>query len=79
MGPRFVRECNHVQESHTRQFFFLPYLQHRGLQFFFCHTVPTPRFVDIQKFCYHGNVAMTSSVYSILVFGSYLALKPPIV
>ena len=45
MGYCFVPECNHAQESHTCEFF---------LNFF--PIFAGPRFVEIQKFCYHGNV-----------------------
>ena len=44
MGYRSVPECNH--EIYTRQFF----------RFFFPAIFAGPRFVEIQKFCYHYNV-----------------------
>ena len=47
MGYHFDPQCNHAQEScmsFLSFFFFLPYLQDNGL------------LVEIQKFCYHGNV-----------------------
>ena len=47
MGYRFVPECNHGQEqSRTCQFF----------RFFFSAIFAGPRFVELQNFCYHGNV-----------------------
>ena len=49
MGYRFVPECNHAQESQTFQFFII------------ISTIFTgPRFVEIHKFCYHGNVRFSS-------------------
>ena len=45
MGDRFAPECSQTQESHTCQFFF-----------FFSAIFAVARFVEIQKFCYHGNV-----------------------
>ena len=46
MGYRLVPECNYAQKSHTSFFF----------SFFFSVVFTGARFVDIQKFCYHGNV-----------------------
>ena len=46
MDYRFHPECNQVQESHTHQLFA-----------FFNVAFAGPRFVEIQKFCYHGNMA----------------------
>ena len=44
----YVPECNHAQESHTCQFFFL--------FFYFPAIFAGPRFVEIQIFCYHCNL-----------------------
>ena len=50
MGYCFVPECNHAQERlHTRHFLFVFF-------FFFFAIFVGPRFVEIQEFCYHGNV-----------------------
>ena len=46
MGYHLVRECNHAQESYTCQIF----------RFYISAIFAWSRFVDIQKFCYHGNV-----------------------
>ena len=46
MDYRFHPECNQAQESHTHQLFF-----------FFNVAFAGPRFVEIHKFCYHGNKA----------------------
>ena len=46
MGYHFVPEYNHAQERHTRQFF----------RFYFSAIFAGQRFVEIQTFCYHGNV-----------------------
>ena len=42
----FVPECNHAQESQTCQFFII-----------ISAILTGPRFVEIQKFCYHGNAS----------------------
>ena len=42
----FVPESNHAQESQTCQFFII-----------ISAILTGPRFVEIQKFCYHGNVS----------------------
>ena len=44
VGHRFVAECNHTQESRACQVFL-----------FFNAIFVRPWFVEIQKFCYHGN------------------------
>ena len=64
MGYGFVPECNHAQRSHACQF--VP---------FFSATFAVPRIVEIQKFCYHGNVALPLllSVMLILAFQSLWA------
>ena len=46
MDYRFYPECNQAQESHIHQLFV-----------FFNVAFARPRFVEIQKFCYHGNMA----------------------
>ena len=44
MEYRFFLECSQAQESHTFQ------------SFRFSAIFAAPRFVEIQKFCYYGNV-----------------------
>ena len=44
MGDRFAPECSQTQESYMSIFFF------------FSAIFAVARFVEIQKFCYHGNV-----------------------
>ena len=44
VGYRFVAECNHTRESRACQVFS-----------FFTAIFARPWFVEIQKFCYHGN------------------------
>ena len=44
-GYRFVSESNHAQESHTCQFCLFSFAIFAG-----------PLLVEIQTFCYHGNV-----------------------
>ena len=48
LGYHFVPECNHAQESCMPNFFV-------SVLFFFPDIFARPRFVEIQKFCYHGN------------------------
>ena len=44
MGYRFVSKCNHAQESHT------------VMSIFFSAIFEGSLFVEIWRFCYHGNV-----------------------
>ena len=50
MGYHFVPECNHTQKSCILNCFVFV------LFFFFPAIFAGPRLVEIQKFCYHGNV-----------------------
>ena len=52
MGCCFVLKCNHAQESHT-----CPFLS------FFPAIFVGLRFVEIQKFCCHGNVTQRLLLY----------------
>ena len=45
VGHRFIRECNHARESYTTQLY-------RSFSAIFAGSP----FVEILKFCYHGNV-----------------------
>ena len=47
MGYHFVPGCNHAQESPVNFFVFFV---------FFPAIFAGPRFVEIQEFCYHGNM-----------------------
>ena len=46
MDYRLVPECNQVRECHACQFFC----------FLSLYIFAAPQFVEIQKFCHHGNV-----------------------
>ena len=55
MGYRFVPESNHAQRSHTCQFLS------------FSATFAVPRIVEIQKFCYHGTLALPLLLSLVLI------------
>ena len=60
MGYCFVPECNHEQESHT----FSGPLDYPIYRFRLIREEDgRPRFVEVQKFWYHGNMRTNSPLY----------------